>query len=710
MARHIVLGNQKLLVNIDQWLQVRDLYFPYVGQYNHLVGHAQRMAIVENDEISWLNEESWHRHQTYEQDTMISDVTAVHEEKKISIQLKETVLPDSNVFLRQITIKNKADTQRKIRFAYHHDIHMYGDGIGDTGYYDPKHRALIFYKQSTYFLIGYSTDDGRQYVFDYDIGPHTEPSMNLAKRPIHQGKVSAVMAIDLEIAPHSTQTFCYYLIADENLHEVYKANTNFLSRPTSDHFSTVKAYDKSYLEKIKPEISALPEKIQSLFKRSLLVIKTQINKNGAIIASTDTDIMQFNRDTYCYMWPRDGALVAISLIRAGYADLAKPFFEFCRDVLYEDGCLLHKYNPDKTLGSSWHPWVHKGVQSLPIQEDETALVLHALWIYYEETKDIEFIKSMFFDLIKPMGDFLSAYKYQPFDIPKESYDLWEERRAILTFTTATVVAGLIAGKRFAGLVADANFEQECEKEIQKYKEAMIKLFYNAEKGYFRRGVSLENGAVEYDEALDASVYAIFEFGVFAPDDPMVVSTMQKVKEWLSVKTPVGGIARYWKDNYFSKSDDCDRIPGNPWFITTLWYAKWLVEKAKSQDDLVEAMNILNWVSDHALSSGILAEQLHPDKGEPLSVSPLTWSHAEFIDTVNRYTVKIKQLGIQDSVEFVATDVSTTPIVEAITDSSIGGIPLDHELEPPDDFPMLPSSHHAFFAYLDEVKRTGIKLI
>ena len=38
----------------------------------------------------------------------------------------------------------------------------------------------------------------------------------------------------------------------------------------------------------------------------------------------------------------------------------------------------------------------------------------------------------------------------------------------------------------------------------------------------------------------------------------------------------------------------------------------------------------------ALPSGTMAEQLHPYSGEPLSVSPLTWSHAEYVRTVREY--------------------------------------------------------------------------
>jgi len=52
MARTIVLGNQELLVNIDAYLQVRDIYFPYVGQYNHVIGRAHRIAVLEGNETS----------------------------------------------------------------------------------------------------------------------------------------------------------------------------------------------------------------------------------------------------------------------------------------------------------------------------------------------------------------------------------------------------------------------------------------------------------------------------------------------------------------------------------------------------------------------------------------------------------------------------------------------------------------------------------
>ena len=68
------------------------------------------------------------------------------------------------------------------------------------------------------------------------------------------------------------------------------------------------------------------------------------------------------------------SLVAEALNKAGYLDLPRAFFQFCDRVHSREGYLLHKYNPDGSLASSWLPWAVDGEKHLPIQEDETALV------------------------------------------------------------------------------------------------------------------------------------------------------------------------------------------------------------------------------------------------------------------------------------------------------------------------------------------------
>jgi glucoamylase len=78
------------------------------------------------------------------------------------------------------------------------------------------------------------------------------------------------------------------------------------------------------------------------------------------------------------------------------------------------------------------------------------------------------------------------------------------------------------------------------------------------------------------------------------------------------------------------------VPGNPWFVCTLWLAEWYSLTAKKPKDLKQALDILEWVAAHALPSGILAEQVDPYTDQPVSVSPLTWSHAAYVSTVLTY--------------------------------------------------------------------------
>ena len=113
---------------------------------------------------------------------------------------------------------------------------------------------------------------------------------------------------------------------------------------------------------------------------------------------------------------------------------------------------------------------------------------------------------------------------------------------------------------------------------------------------------------------------------------------------LRVQTEVGGFARYEADYYFRRSEDFGPIPGNPWFICTLWAAQWYIAQAKSRQELTTALELLLWSASRAMPSGVLAEQLDPHTGASISVAPLTWSHAEFIATTLDYLEKYRALA------------------------------------------------------------------
>src|SRR3989475_9338475 len=142
--------------------------------------------------------------------------------------------------------------------------------------------------------------------------------------------------------------------------------------------------------------------VTQLYRRCILTARTHVDNHGAIIAATDFDITKFARDTYAYAWPRDGALVANALDRAGHEDVTRTFFTFCQQCLVEEGFFLHKYTPYGLPGSSWLPWVDgQGTITLPLQEDETGLGIWALLQHYRIDRNLDFTVGLYSTLVMP---------------------------------------------------------------------------------------------------------------------------------------------------------------------------------------------------------------------------------------------------------------------------------------------------------------------
>ncbi len=148
--------------------------------------------------------------------------------------------------------------------------------------------------------------------------------------------------------------------------------------------------------------------------------------------------------------------------------------------------------------------------------------------------------------------------------------------------------------------------------------------------------------------MDSSLFGLVKFRLFELDDPRVVATVQAIEQKLWVKTRVGGLARYEQDNYHRVAAGDHAVPGNPWFLCTIWLADYFIDRAQNPQQLRDALPILEWVAGHALDSGILAEQVHPYTNEPISVSPLTWSHAALVTSVANYLRKLEELQVCSS--------------------------------------------------------------
>jgi GH15 family glucan-1,4-alpha-glucosidase len=207
-----------------------------------------------------------------------------------------------------------------------------------------------------------------------------------------------------------------------------------------------------------------------------------------------------------------------------------------------------------------------------------------------------------------------------------------------------VWAGIDAARSFADLFGDSGAYVRYRDAAERLREASDTHLYSAELGRFPRRITVEDDeSVTVDTVLDSAIYGLWRFGMYPPDDSRIVDSMNAIADQLSNKASCGGIARYTDDYYFRVESDTRLVPGNPWFMCTMWLAQWNIAIAKTTADMERARHIIDWVVAHQLPGGLLSEQLDPHTGAPLSVSPLTWSHAEFIVTVDEYCKKADAL-------------------------------------------------------------------
>ncbi len=648
--RDIPVGNGSLLVNFDDKYQIRDIYFPHVGQENHTEGFPFRFGVWADGAFSWIFSDDWTRDLRYKPETLVTDVKLANEKLGLEIVSNDTVASHENIFLRRVTVSNLLDKPREIRVFLHHDFRIYEKKVGDTAFYDPESFALVHYEKHRYFLINTQPHfdvftTGRK-AFQESEGTwrDAEDGVLSGGAAITEGSVDSTIGIHLNLAAQETKEFYYWICAATSHDEVCLLNTHILEQTPQKFLSYTENYWRAWVNKNNTDFADLSPEIVELYKRSLLVVRTQTDNGGAILAANDSDVTARATDHYSYLWTRDGALVANALDLADYPFLTRKFFELCGKIVSNDGYFLQKYNADGTVASGWHAaWDAREQKKLvPIQEDETALVIWALWAHYEKFRDIEFAHKLYQPLVVRCAEFMHDFRDERLRLPKPSWNLWEDRLGIHTFTCASVVGGLRAAARFANLFGEHIRAVKYEKAAGEVVAAMSEHLYSKKLERFVRALNFsDEGHFQSDTTIDASLFGTFYFGAFDAKDEMVRKTMRAVEEKLWVDTSVGGVARFEADSYMRVSE---YVKENSWFICTLWLADYRIAVAVEKDDLKGALEILEWTAKRALPSGVLAEQVNPLTGEAVSVSPLTWSHSTFVATVLNYLRKEKMLN------------------------------------------------------------------
>jgi GH15 family glucan-1,4-alpha-glucosidase len=642
MARPIVLSNGELHVGINKYGLVHDFYFPYVGLENHAAGKSlrHRVGVWADNRISWLDgDKDWTFKFRYPVQALIGHTVARNDTLGILLEFDDFVDSHMSAFMRDIHVVNLRNEDREIRL-FMHQAFAIGDSRSntDTAQYLPENEAILHYRGRRAFVTSGMISDGSNQKFDqytvglfgiegYEGSYRDADDGELSFSNVEHGRVDSVLRFKLQIKLYSSVRVHYWVAAGTSMHEALYVHKEIKDKGVYEHLHTTGEWWREWLKPTLKAAEKLPVDHQEQFIRSAMIIKSQTDKRGAVMASTDTTMLNYSRDAYAYSWPRDGAYAMWPLIRMGYQDEPRRFFEFCRRGLHPHGYLMHKYRADGALGSSWHPYIHDGVYAPPIQEDETALVLVVLAQFCDAQTNNTILHEFYDSMIKPMADFMVNYIDDTTGLPKPSYDLWEEVIMTTTYTTATVYAALLAAADMAEQMNDQDNAVKWRSGAEDIRQAAQKHLYNPDRGAFYKGVFAKDDDIHKDSTIDlSSFFGVFIFGLFAVDSEEVETAFKTIVATFGHDGKTFGLPRYEGDNYQRINGD---TPPNWWPIASLWLAQYRIEKGEHK----EAEAIIRWVEQHVSSTGIMSEQINPISESRLSVEPLTWSHAEYMSTL-----------------------------------------------------------------------------
>lgn len=373
--------------------------------------------------------------------------------------------------------------------------------------------------------------------------------------------------------------------------------------------------------------------LKYIYNTSLRFIDEVSYPNGAILASLPTH-------RYSYAYPRDCALIIRALLELKkYNQVKKTISFFCKN--------------QSELGEWAQRYTQKGnvASYRPSQLDSNGLILWSMWKYYEATKDTSFLRKYWKNVVKGM-EFIeehyipeekilfsanSIHEWPPIE---SGYEIWANCSCYVGIEAASKIANVLKKK-----------EKDKWHELAKNIWEGISLHLVHDKK-FRK---LSNH-IDINDA-DIACLAPYVLEIVPANDELVDNTAEHIREGLW-QEDLGGVSRYLK-----KYGQPGRNNGGygPYSMYTAWLAQyyvdtnqinrareiciWFMEYNKEgyiPEHVATKKEFLEW-AEGAKKAGrydksgrneeaekVMRSKEYKEKDLSYWVTPLTWTHAEFI--------------------------------------------------------------------------------
>ncbi len=407
-----------------------------------------------------------------------------------------------------------------------------------------------------------------------------------------------------------------------------------LELPTPAHcdqqLSRTREYWKSWAKRCTYQGPYRQEVLRSALTLKLLTYEP----TGAIIAAPTTSLPEDIGGTrnwdYRYAWVRDSALILYALMNVGYSEEAADFFEWLQETHHNDPSpdlqVLYRVDGRRNLqeivldhleGYECSRPVRVGnAAARQLQLDVYGEVLRTAYLYFRsgigsrlndpaESSTREGLLEEDWPLLRGLVD-QAANRWQEPD-----NGIWEVRGGLQPFLYSKLMCwvALDRGIRLAkeqSLPASLEIWQRTRDSI---RQDILVAGYNKEKGAFVQTVG--------GSAMDASCLLIPWAGFLPATDPLVQSTVERIKKELTYN---GLVYRYRSE---------DGLPGSE--VTFASCTFWLVDTLALSGRLTEAHDLFERIASYRNDLGLISEEIDPVSGALLGNFPQGFSHMALIN-------------------------------------------------------------------------------
>ena len=143
----------------------------------------------------------------------------------IELLSTDAVHSEENIFLRRFTINNLREEKREVKLFLGQQFRIFESRRGDTGFFDPRVRAIVHYKGDVTFLVNASHD--YQQFTEYNIGLfgiegkegtyQDAVDGKLEGNSIEHGSVDSIIGLTCSLEPKASGIVDYWITVAPDL-------------------------------------------------------------------------------------------------------------------------------------------------------------------------------------------------------------------------------------------------------------------------------------------------------------------------------------------------------------------------------------------------------------------------------------------------------------------------------------------------------------